>query len=146
MMRGDRGYEHDRVKSPENLRDVSRYLKELLGGFFVRFGYTVSLVWGAGPWILILMCLLALLKGVAPVVGSLISKEILNELHSILSAGGVTRDDFWQSPVLYLLVFLFASLAYHLSAHRYAHLLGKGGAAGQADDHEKKQGAGSCLV
>ena len=108
MMRGDRGYEHDRVKPPENLRDVSRYLKELLGGFFVRFGYTVSLVWGAGPWILILMCLLALLKGVAPVVGSLISKEILNELHSILSAGGVTRDDFWQSPVLYLLVFLFA--------------------------------------
>ena len=38
-------YEHKRVPLPKNLKDVPRYLKELLGGFFSRFFYIVKLVW-----------------------------------------------------------------------------------------------------
>ncbi|MBQ3014501.1 MAG: ABC transporter ATP-binding protein [Clostridia bacterium] len=106
MNRG-RPYEFERVQPPKSPKEVGRYLREVLGGFFVRFGYTVQLVWNAGPWFLFLMSFVALLKGVAPVVGSLISKEILNELHTVLAKGNISRDDFWQSSVFYLLIFLF---------------------------------------
>ena len=104
---GGKGYEHERVQPPKNLRDVWRFSRELFGGFFVRFGYTMKLVWQTGPWILFVLSLFALLNGIAPVIGSLISKEILNELHVILATSGVSSADFWQSSVFYLLIFLF---------------------------------------
>jgi len=107
MMGGGKGYEHERVQPPKNLRDVWRFSRELFGGFFVRFGYTMKLVWQTGPWILFVLSLFALLNGIAPVIGSLISKEILNELHVILATAGISSADFWQSSVFYLLIFLF---------------------------------------
>ena len=106
-MGGGKGYEHERVQPPKNLRDVWRFSRELFGGFFVRFGYTMKLVWQTGPWILFVLSLFALLNGIAPVIGSLISKEILNELHVILATSGISSADFWQSSVFYLLIFLF---------------------------------------
>ena len=78
------GYEHERVPLPKNLKDTPRYLRELLGGFFKRFFYITSLVWQTGPWILLLMSFIALFQGLTPVIGSIISKEIINELQIIL--------------------------------------------------------------
>ena len=111
MMGGPRGfgppYAHEKVPPPKGLKDVFRYLRQLLGGFFKRFAYIVSLVWNTGPWILFLLSFLALLKGVAPIIGSLISKSILNELQGVIALGGRPLSDFWGSTVLYLLIFLF---------------------------------------
>lgn len=98
-------YQHKKIPKPENLRDVPRYLKELLGGFFVRFAYIVKLVWKTGKWILFLLSFVALFKGVTPVIGSLISQRILNELQSVLS--NKVPVDFSDSVVLKLLIFLF---------------------------------------
>ena len=111
MMGGPRGfgppYAHEKVPPPKGFKDVFRYLRQLLGGFFKRFAYIVSLVWNTGPWILFLLSFLALLKGVAPIIGSLISKSILNELQGVIALGGRPLSDFWGSTVLYLLIFLF---------------------------------------
>ena len=101
------GYEHEKVPPPKNIKDVPRYLKELLGGFFIRFGYIISLVWQTGPWILILMSFIALFQGLTPVIGSIISKEIINELQIILQNGTANYGDFLSSSVFFLIVFFF---------------------------------------
>ncbi|MBQ8431417.1 MAG: ABC transporter ATP-binding protein [Clostridia bacterium] len=100
-------YEHKKVPPPKGVGDLPRYLKELLGGFFFRFAYIVRLVWQSGKWILFLLSFIALFKGITPVIGSLISKSILNELQTVVQKGALPENDFWSSPVLYLLILLF---------------------------------------
>ena len=101
-------------KAPKHVRELPRFLRELIGGFFSRLGYIVGMVWKTGHWILILMVLVAVLNGVLPVVGSLISKEILNELqgviseHVLASAGGETANiPFFGSMAMLWLIFFF---------------------------------------
>ena len=84
--------------------------------FFFRLFYIVGLVWEAKPWILCVMTLLCILSGVLPVVGALISRELLNEIveamqnEEIRNALGVTLADFLASfvsqlrPIFILLV------------------------------------------
>ncbi len=100
-------YEHKKVAPPKNLKDLFRYLKELFGGFFTRFFYIVSLVWSSGKWILFLLSFVALFQGVAPIVNSLISKNMLNELQISASRGQASVSDFWTSPVFYFLLLFF---------------------------------------
>ena len=100
-------YQHKRVEKPKNLADVPRYLGELLGGFFTRFFYIVKLVWATGWWVLLALSFVALFKGVSPIIGSLISKSILNSLQTVITTGGGQVSNFFQSEVFYLLIFLF---------------------------------------
>ena len=94
------------AKPPSSLRDVPRYLKELIGGFCYRLWYIIRLVWETSPAILVALLLIALFNGVMPVVGSVISSEVLNELQ--LSFGLDTGSAaFFASPVFGLLIFLF---------------------------------------
>ena len=108
-MRGMGGFppQYQRVEGPKNIADLPRYLKELIGGFFSRFGYIVKLVWKSGPWILFLLTVIAVLKGVLPVAGALISQRILNQLQNVISIGFLPKDDFWKSGIVFLLIFLF---------------------------------------
>lgn len=101
------GYKHDRVPPPKNLKDLPRYLKALLGGFFTRFFYIVKLVWQTGWWVLFSLSFVAIFKGIAPIIGALISKNILNGLQDIVQTGSMGADAFWQSNIFYLLIFLF---------------------------------------
>lgn len=100
-------HEHNRPKPPENLRDLPRYLGELFGGFFKRFFYILKLVWNTGRWIPILLTLIALFKGVTPVIGSLISQRILNCLQDVVQQGKLPQSEFWNSGILYLLIAYF---------------------------------------
>ena len=101
-------YEYEKVAPPRSPLDLPRYLKELLGGFFSRLFYIFRLVWESGPIYLILMFLIALFNGLMPVTGSLISREILNELQGVVTRQtGGTGLDFWSSTVLFLLIYYF---------------------------------------
>ncbi|MBR2615823.1 MAG: ABC transporter ATP-binding protein [Clostridia bacterium] len=100
-------YRHRKVPRPKSLLDVPRFLKELLGGFFSRFFYIVKLVWQTGKWILFLLSFVALFKGVTPVLGNLISREILNALQKVIADGPLEESGFFASPVFGLLVLLF---------------------------------------
>lgn len=102
------GPKYDRVKPPENASDVPRYLKELLGGFFSRFGYILALVWRTGKWILFAMSLIALLQGIIPVISSVILQNILNSLQLVVSQGDTAANaSFWQSDIFYFLILFF---------------------------------------
>lgn len=109
MMVGPSDFQYERVEPPKSVLDIPRYLKELFGGFFYRLFYIFSLVWKTGPWILFFMIFVSVFTGVMPVVSSLISKDILNELQNMVTARalGQILDDFWGSQVMFLLIFLF---------------------------------------
>ena len=94
------------IPYPKKLSEIPSYLGKLLGGFFSRFGYILKIVWETGPWILFLMMFIALFQGVTPVIGSIISKEIINEFQ-ILIKNGFLNVDFFSSSVFFLIVFLF---------------------------------------
>jgi len=94
-----------RAKKPKGLADVPRFLRELLGGFFGRLFYIFKLVWDTGHWILILMLLISLFTGIMPVVGALLSKDILNGLQDVIA--GQSPAVFWGSAVMFLLIFYF---------------------------------------
>lgn len=98
---------YTRVSPPRSLLDLPRYLKEVLGGFFKRFFYIAQLVWESGKWIMILLSFMAVFKGVTPVIGSLISQSVLNELQAIVKSGALPESEFWSSPVCFLIIFLF---------------------------------------
>ena len=66
-----------KVKPPQNLRDVPRYLKETVGGMFSRLFYIVKLVWEASKPLLSGMMFLALCEGVMPIVGTFITANLL---------------------------------------------------------------------
>lgn len=100
-------YEHAKVPPPKGIGDIPRYLSELLGGFFKRFAYIVGLVWQSGKWILFLLTFVAIFNGVAPVIGALIGRNILNSFQEVLADGPKPQSEFFTSPIFYLLIFLF---------------------------------------
>ncbi len=111
---GNRHFEYEKVTPPKNIADIPRYFKELFGGFFGRLGYIFVLVWKSSPLILFTMLFVSVFDGVMPVVGSLISAEVLNDLQLIIEertrmglAVGESTTSFWGSAVLAMLIVLF---------------------------------------
>ena len=100
--------EHKRPEPPKSLKDLPRYLNEVFGGFFKRFFYIIKLVWETGWWIPVILAFVALFRGVTPVIGSLISQNILNSLQDVIQAGYLPESEFWSSGIFYLLIALFA--------------------------------------
>ena len=94
-----------RVPRPKNIKDVPRFLKEVIGSFSKRMLYILKLVWEASPGILFLMAFMAVFNGVMPVVGSLIGKELLNRLAQAYNGQLTTFRVVWT-----LLVFQFGYL------------------------------------
>lgn len=107
MNMGSKPFEYERAKPPKGIGDVPRYLRELLGGFFTRMIYIFKLVWKTGPWILFAMLFLALLNGILPVIGSIISKSVLNALQENFGLFNSGVGAFLGSSVFFLLIFMF---------------------------------------
>ena len=102
-------FRYEKVQKPKKIREIPQYLRTLLGGFFHRLFYIFGLVWKADPVSLIVLLLIAIFNGFMPVISSLISKEILNELQGIIEQTALGRavGSFWGSTILFLLIFFF---------------------------------------
>ena len=105
-------YEYEKVQKPQGIKDVPRYLIELFGGFFYRLGYIFVLVWKSSPLILFTMVFISIFDGVMPVIGSMISASVLDELQLVIMnrAEGTEAEllaSFWGSAVLSMLIVLF---------------------------------------
>lgn len=105
----------NRVAPPKSIGDIPRFIKEIVGGFFSRLFYIFKMVWQTGRWILISLLAIAILEGTLPIIGSLLSRDILNELQNIISSrvaaelsGAAFTTVFWGSMVMFLLIFYFA--------------------------------------
>ena len=100
---GDR--RQPKVAPPKNIKDVPRYLKETIGGFFSRLAYIFKMVWKTGPWILITMLLVAIFTGVFPPIISLITGEILNKLDLVKGSKEAIIGSVLFSSIVILFVF-----------------------------------------
>lgn len=118
-------YQYQKVAPPKSPADLPRYLSELCGGFFSRLFYVFRLVWKSGPVFLFLMSFVALFNGLMPLVGALISKEILNRLQDVITekALGTVFDihSFWGSMVLLLLIAFFVYKILNKVVNRLSH-------------------------
>lgn len=97
----------DAIPKPERLKEVPHYLVLVIGSFFKRLLYITRLVWETGPWILFFLVFMALFNGFMPVLGSLISANVLNELQTGFGQS-VDRALFLASPIFILLIVLFS--------------------------------------
>ena len=111
---GGSRFEYEKVQPPKGIKDVPRYLKDLFGGFFYRLGYIFVLVWKSSPLILFTMVFIAIFDGVMPVIGSMISANVLDELQIVIldrtqsgQSGADLTAAFWSSAVLSMLIVLF---------------------------------------
>ena len=117
------------VPKPKSLRDVPRYLKELLGGFFQRFFYIIRLVWEAKPILMVAMVLFCILNGVLPVVGAYISADLVNEISVQLNLAPENVGGFWAnvranfSLIFLLLVMTFIHLFCTRMLNRISHMV-----------------------
>ena len=102
----DRRDGENRVPPPKNIADLPRFLRELIGGFFKRLGYIFKMVWETGHWIFISLVLAAILSGIIPVISSIISKDILNELQKFAFTD-TAHASFWTSAVAVLILYMF---------------------------------------
>ena len=94
----------DRLKKPERLSEYPSYMIKRIKGFFSRLFYIIGIVWQASPFMLVSMALLCLLDGVLPVLGALVSKDLLNGIAALITdrAMGSLAEDVWQAmrPVI----------------------------------------------
>lgn len=106
--RGPRPLMDDAKKPrPKSIKELPAFLLSQFGGFFHRFFYILKLVWRTGRWIPFLLFFVALFRGVSPVIGSLISQNILNKLQDVIRLGGLPESEFLSSGILQLLIALF---------------------------------------
>ena len=101
----DRKPNEKKVSGPKGIKDIPRYLGELLGGFFKRLAYIFKMVWETGHWIFISLLLVSVLTGIIPVISSVISKDILNELQKVVDID--EKTEFFASTVMLLIIFMF---------------------------------------
>ena len=105
---------------PQSLGEVPGYLKRLISKFFFRLFYIVRLVWEARPSLLFSMMFMALFNGIMPVIGSLISANLLTKLASALVVYAQTGVPVPFSEILFPLVlqfgyFFFNSFVNHIN-------------------------------
>ena len=92
---------------PKSIKEIPSYLRKTVGGFFSRLFYIFKLVWETRPWILFVMMFMAIFDGAMPVVGAVISKDIINELSASYGKGeallsGIMALLFLQFGYLFL--------------------------------------------
>lgn len=104
MMRPPGGPNYDKIKpkKPSGIKDLPRFLREVLSGFFHRLFYIFKLVKDANRWILVLMMSYSIVSGAIPVISALISRELINAL-----TDAVTGEAAGFEPIFKFLLFQF---------------------------------------
>lgn len=93
-----------RTPKPESLKDVPRYLKQLVSSFFSRLFYIFKLVWETKRSLLFIMIFMAVFNGIMPVIGSIIGAKIINRLADVYAG---VKLAFGVIAVLLVLQFVY---------------------------------------
>ena len=97
--------DENREPKPQNIKEVPRFLKNIVTSFFSRLFYIFKLVWEANPWILIIMVFIALLNGLLPIFGTYVTAQIINVLaeeKTIWESMGIAINILFIFQFLYL--------------------------------------------
>ncbi len=104
----------DGIEKPKTILGWPAYVCKKIGAFLKRLRYIASLVWSASPFLFVSMVLLCLFDGVLPLIGALVSKELLNEVAKLIGAAslGNVIDDLFVTmrPLIFLFIMHFVYL------------------------------------
>ncbi len=95
-----------RIPPPKSLKEVPKWIVTVISTFSSRLFYIYKLVWEASKLAMVGLAFITALKGVLPVVGALISKELIN----LLAAGYTSAQNGKVLPfkeIIFLLVMFF---------------------------------------
>lgn len=68
------------VQKPKGIKDMPRYLGQVLKGFFSRYAYVFKLVWETSPFLLFVMSFAAIFNGLFPVFGAYVTAQLLDSI------------------------------------------------------------------
>lgn len=68
------------VPKPNSIKELPRYVGQVLKGFFSRYAYVFKLVWETSPFLLFVMSFSAVFNGLFPVFGAYVTAELLNSI------------------------------------------------------------------
>ncbi len=88
---------------PKNFKELKDYAKRVWGQFFKRLFYIYSLVWETRKWIFFALLGFAVINGFTPVIGSYISKMLLDKISEVI----ITRPPNGVELVIPFLVLQF---------------------------------------
>ena len=95
-MTGSQAKHHpQRPERPKGFKAFFPYIFGLAKDFLSRLFYIVSLVWETAPLLFVGMVALCILDGVIPVIGSYITKDLLNGIQGLIgqsSSGDIYTD------------------------------------------------------
>ena len=102
-----------RVPPPKHVREVPAYLRELITTFLTRLLYIFRLVWETRKSLLFVMLIMCIFNGVTPVIGSMISAAILNDLAKVYAGEALAFR-----VVAVLLIYQFAYMFFTSAVSR----------------------------
>ena len=70
----------DGIPKPKSLKQVPKYIGQVIKSFFSRYFYIFKLVWQTNRWILIGLTLIALVTGLFPVLGAYVTSRLLQNV------------------------------------------------------------------
>ena len=92
-----------RAKPPKNLKDVPRFLGEVIGGTFYRLFYIFKLVLECRPGMLVFMVFMMLYDGIMPTIGTLITANLAGRVvESFTSPVNLWIPLIWQFGYMFL--------------------------------------------
>ena len=116
---------HERLKEPKpkSAKEIPSYLKRLINKFFYRLFYIVKLVWRAKPSLLLLMIFMAFFNGISPVIGSLISANLITKLANAIYIFAQTGQPCDIEYIFIPLLLQFGYLFFNNLVHQINHII-----------------------
>ena len=109
FLQREKAREELKEPKPKSIKEVPRYVFNVVSKFFKRLFYIFGLVWETKPWILIFMVFIAIWNGVSPVINAFIGAGLLNALQDAYTAAVTTGEDLFRAVVgLLILQFAFS--------------------------------------
>ena len=93
----------------------------MIKGFVSRLFYIISLVWETAPWLFIAMIALCLIDGFMPVIGSWITKFLVDNISGLVIGNIQAEGNFWQNlfrPEMSWILILFGIQFIHFFTKR----------------------------
>ncbi len=101
---GPRNFDYNKPEKPKSIKEVLPYLFKLCKDLFGRLFYIFRLVWETSPIILIVLSLISLIQGVMPLLGAVVSKNVINALQQ---SSNESSDGFKAIVVLLIALFIY---------------------------------------
>ena len=105
---------NDGLEKPKRLKDVPAYLKNVVGGFFSRLFYIISLCLEAKPLMFILLVVLCLVDGLVPVFGAYVSAQLVDRVADMILLSRMGAISGQRTEILQPMALLFALLFVYL--------------------------------